>query len=220
VPINWQDIFSQVGQTAVIVAAAAWLAKAALKHLANRDIERFRQDLTMAGARELETLRSSLSQAATEHSATFTSLQARRAEVVSRLYSLVAETEDAVELFLDPRRAAKPEVVKPLYEGAFDKLRELRTYYRANRIFLTDGTCAKLDGLFDAIHRPAWSASFDVYMQSTSDEDRREEHRVRREAWSSFRDGVEPLKRDIEAEFRRILGVVPALPSTPPRADV
>jgi hypothetical protein len=88
--INWQEIFTTVGSTAVIVSAFTFLTKSVINHLLTRDVEKFKAGLKADADIEIEKLKHSLEKVAVEHQVRFSKLHSERAEVIAELYKSLA----------------------------------------------------------------------------------------------------------------------------------
>jgi hypothetical protein len=205
--MDWSALLSTLGQTALIVGGGAWVLRAVFTHWLARDLERHKLLLAQQTGRELETFRHLLQLEAAERSATFSHLHTRRSEVIAGIHERLVSAEEAVEVFIDPRLSSSDPKSQERYEKAFDALRELYTYFRRHRIYLTGALCERVEALFRAMHGPAWNASyFHAFTQERRDVGVTE-FNVRRESWKAFRESVPPVMREIENEFRAILGV-------------
>lgn len=86
------------GITVALLAIAAHLGRSQLAHWLNKDLERERARL----ATDVERVKADLTKLNAEHTVRFTSLHAKRAEVVAKLYSLLVKASWAAESFLSP----------------------------------------------------------------------------------------------------------------------
>jgi hypothetical protein len=98
--INWQEIFTTVGSTAVTVAAATFLTKSVINHLFTRDVEKFKAGLKADADIEIEKLKHSLEKIAVEHQVRFSKLHEKRAEVIADLYARLVDAERTGDHFV------------------------------------------------------------------------------------------------------------------------
>jgi predicted secreted protein len=84
--IDWQQLITTFGGGAAVLAAAAWLVRTALNHALDRDAETFKARLKADADVEVEKLKSSLQMAAYEHETKFSTLHAKRAEVIAEIF--------------------------------------------------------------------------------------------------------------------------------------
>jgi hypothetical protein len=215
--ISWQDVITSflttVGGGAVCVGAAAWLIRTVITHQLARDTKLFETQLKANADAEIERLKNSLQMAALEHGVRFSKLHERRAEVIAELYKrFVVALQIAERFVLSGAHRDQPERQEE-FTATVNGLFEFYQYLETNRIYLPGGTCVLLDKFVQVVREPL--NAFGVYgsIKNPNQQTLKEEYDVLIKALDAFYkdDGIPAIRKDLEAEFRAILGVAEPL---------
>lgn len=204
---DWARILTAIGQTAVIVAAGAWVLRALISHLFTRNVESYRSQIALAASKEIEEYKGLLNRLAHEHTTTYAVLQTKRSEAIAELYRLIVEAEIRIEFFLTPQQPSNAETPEERHRSAFSALRELYWFSRRHRIYFSPKLCDALDRLWHAMHGPADEAAFGIVVPTVFPDEQAENRKQQIQAWIRFRNEVPIAIQEVEAEFRRLLGV-------------
>jgi len=94
---TFYDVLGFVGGSGVLLAAVAWLIRAALSHGMARDLEAFKAKLQSASTTEAERLRHELHLVASDVEKRTGLLNEKRAEVIAELYKRLVDFVSAAE---------------------------------------------------------------------------------------------------------------------------
>jgi hypothetical protein len=140
--MNWQDVLRELGTTAVIVGAIAYVSQRVVELWLAQRLQAHKTSLDNASSRALEQLRSSLSQ----DSSDFTIYAARRHDATADLFASLLRAENLANDFRAPSEAEaqfgddRNDIVTSRVTRARNDAYE--TFY-ANVLYLTD----ELEGL-------------------------------------------------------------------------
>lgn len=205
--INWQEIFTTVGSTAVIVGAGTFLTKSLINQFLTRDVEKFKARLQADAAMEIEKLKNSLQMVTVEHQVRFSKLHEKRAEIIADLYvRLVRAERDAIDIVgavswdYDKRQVE--------FEAIHQKLVDLIVFVAQNRIYLPEPVCERLQNFFvtaklNVMQMSAWAPPVERSPDPTRYE---EEIQGFREIFLAGQAEIPAARKALESEFRMILG--------------
>lgn len=208
-------VLSLLSSTTAGTAAAGllvWLAKSwisehtksSIKHEYDMRAEAYKVNMKREADVEMERLRSTLSEAATEHSVRFAHLHVKRAEVIAETYELLADfvfaAQDYTKMFEPAGGTSKEERLAAL-SGAGESFYQ---HYRAKRLWLPKASAEKVKQIHDRLHR---STYLFVYAVHHAQEGYRREQL---EAWKQVSETIQEISTEamdeLEREFRVALG--------------
>ena len=194
------EILKTVGSSAVVVAAVAWVGRSIVSQFLSMDLEEHKLKLKADADRELARLTADLQIAAARERTRFDLLHQKRAEVIAKVYALIARTHRAARNFARPMEWSG----EPTKQEKFDELsavgNELGTYFGENRIYFPEKTCTEFDEMYHKIRIATQTMMDDLgsgeggRMRSWAD------------AWKAVDSEVPPMLRELELQFRQILG--------------
>ena len=205
-----ESIFAALGGAAILVTAAAWLARSLIGQFLSKDLERFKSELSSATAASVERTKHELQLAAQERNLLLTKLHEKRASVIAELYGLLVEAHWAAQDFASPMERAGEPNKSEKYATALNKAADFYRFFDKNRIYLPKDLCSNLEEFLKAMRNEV--IGFGVYL--TREEEHMSESAIvkKHNAWgnaSTYFDKVAPKTRDLlEAELRRLIGVV------------
>ncbi len=223
----WEFLAKAVPISALI-AAVAWVAREAIKHWLDRDIESYRTKLEAAHGAALARMRHDLTLRAVEHEIRFRSMHERQAEVVAETYVRLRDVHVAVAASVSPvQRVGRPQEAERSaeVERAFT---EFLAYFPPQQLFLPEVSrdavqelALELADIVDA-----WKF-VGVHGQITADDQDAGREEIadlkdeRRDVLDRIRRRVPGLMRKLEADFKRLLGVSHTLgaPNDPQEED-
>jgi hypothetical protein len=195
-----EEVLKILGGSAILVTAVAWLARSLISQLLSKDIEGHKNKLKAESDRELARLTADLQVTAARERTKFDLLHQRRAEVVAKVYALLARTHHAARHFARPMEWS----TEPSKQEKFDTLakvgNELGACFNENRIFFPETTCDQLDSLYRKILLTTQTMMDDL----NSDDGRGTQSWSN--AWKAVDQEVPPMLKRLETEFRAILG--------------
>lgn len=202
--INWRVLLTTLGGGTAILGAVAWLIRTVLNHALTRDAEAFKARLKADTDIEAEKLKSSLQIVAFEHQIRFSSLHAKRAEVIAEIYSQMVEVEQHgkrfvyVDVFDQTRQQAYSETMKRLVEFFF--------FLEKRRIYLPESICTLMQKFVDTIRRHVIRTNiYEPIEQPSSQKVLEEKIKVIQEVSDAFEGAIPAARAELEKEFRRLL---------------
>lgn len=157
-------------------------------------------------SKDLEIHKSSLERVAHEHSVKFESLHAKRAEVISEVYTRIVFAEN---LSFDMLNVIDNDSELPLgerYKHAKESLSELAAHFEFNRLYFEDKTCKKVDEIIKRMGKVL--KDYVPILKAVESEDLNEEHfEVWKHSFNIILKDIPPIKKEIEIQFRTLLGI-------------
>ncbi len=193
-----------LGGFGVLVAALAWLGKSLISHLLSKDLEGHKHRVESLYEKNLEAYRHELEKIQKEHEVRFAALHEKRMEVIAELYSLLRELAEvslsasAAGIFPFPEGFGKAELAEILKTG-LRRLEAIKQFMDKNRLYFSEALADKIDRFIEKIHGPIERASSAVqedYSKATQE----------LRSLPPLSEAIFSLRRDIEQEFRKLLG--------------
>jgi hypothetical protein len=210
-PINWQDVLTNLGVVTgggtVLVGASAWLIKTVITQKLATDAEAFKIRIQADANTEIERLRSSLQIVATEHQVRFTKLHENRAEIIADLYKKLVDLHRSGESFVITREN-NPD---PAKEKEFSELREMMSefqrFYEQHQIYLPSHVCTSFKNLLNEITGKVWAAEIFGRIEHPSEHILQTSADAFTKAYEAFDEKIPAARQALEGEFRKMLGV-------------
>ena len=193
----WQEIIEFLGGATAISLTIAFLGKKAIEaYLAGR----------------VEAYKNNLEKIANEHSIRFQRLHTERAEVIKDIYAKLCFLDDTLYSTLRPFQAVGEPELKEKVQKLSEQFNDLRTYFLPKRIFFEEKLCMLIDSILDAAKGVFYDiTTYPVDTTELSYKHDRELLKERHEFWDKARNihknEMAELKKELEQEFRRILGI-------------
>ena len=202
--IDWNQLLATILSNAVLLAVFAFLAKSSIERSLARNMERYKSELARAQF---------------EHDTTFSLLHEKQAGVIADLYRLIVQlirsmslSAQGVHQYVDDQVSTPREVRQAMSVDYFHKATaDFSTFQKSleeNRIYLSKELLGKLtqfrDQALDVFadleqsHQPT-PPGFEGLPPSI---------KAIWDAQKKLRLLVQPLRVEVETEFRRILGVI------------
>jgi hypothetical protein len=204
---TFYSVLAFVGGSTALLAAAAWLIRAVLKHGLSRDLEEFRSHLQSTAALQTEQLRHELRLVASDVEKRSSLLNEKRAQVIAELYRKLADFLSSAQSFAalaewggEPSKEDKAKVLG-------EKAADFFTYYQHHRIYFSEELCERLRSLFDTVHGPALKFRMWMNYKEKGGNAALRHDEAWNEAWDVLQRDVPPILNAIEREFRVLLGV-------------
>lgn len=211
--MDWNMFFTTFAASGVASAAFVFLAKILSKHLLSMDLERFKAELKATNEKELERLRADLRITAFQQETTFAKLHGKRAEVIAELYARLVAVHGAMQVMLYPIMHGKEEVEERHRKEAEDATAVFLEYFSAHQIYLEESLCELLRTFARNINR-ASLVHINILEARLDGMDTTKNI----QGWQHLDSQVPPIRKEIEATFRKILGLAPS-GTTPSKAD-
>ena len=222
--MDWTTLFTNLGTFAIGSTALVILIKLLAPHLFSLNLERYKDELKAASDRslegykaelkvrhemEMERLRADLRQVTFQHEITFAKLHEKRAEIIVDLYQKLLKAEASARFLLTPLRYADDPPEEEREKQAESAANEFYRYYRDHKLYFDHHLCRLLEDLDTKLT----VARVDHATYSEDDpETARERRAMRYLGWKALKEDFPPILREIEKEFRTLLGNV-----SPPR---
>jgi hypothetical protein len=195
--MDWEAIIKFFGGATAISGLFAYLGK--------KGIESY-----LSG--KLESHKKNLERIAAEHSIRFQHLHSERATVVKEMYEKLVTLDESLDSTLRRFQAAGEESLEDKVSALSNNFNALRNYYLPKRIFFDEPLCELIDQILES----AKGIFYDITTHAVNPEDpsyqyARELLTERHEFWKKARgihnNEVSDLKKNLENEFRNILGI-------------
>ena len=149
-----------------------------------------------------------------EHQVRFSRLHDKRASVIADLYGHLIEALWEAENLLHPIQAPKEGGKKEKYDQAMNKFVELYRYFDKHRIYLPEEVCASLQDLIQNVRTQVIAVGVRARVENYQTS--REMMEAEDSAWEAFTNEAPVARRNLENEFRSLLGATTkALQRTP-----
>jgi hypothetical protein len=90
----WGEIFAAIfASTSIILVVLGFIGRSIIQRWIERDLDKYKAELELSNAKDLERLRADLQITAFEYQTRFASLHQERAKVLDKLYKLLSEVE-------------------------------------------------------------------------------------------------------------------------------
>lgn len=199
------SVLGGVGGSALVVwKLSDWLGKV----WANRILEKDR----LKYQKELEAVKTELGLASQEYLIRFSSLHNQRADIIDTLYKKCVASDRAMSSILKLfQEAGEPSPEEKIKDFA-KTFNDFYLFYYDKKIYFSPSLCEQIDNLATSlkhIHIDLTTYPVDTKSPeySVSPELLRERSQYWREARQNYTNISNPLKTDIEKEFRELLGV-------------
>jgi len=197
VPFDWRSLLAQIGSTAVVVAAVAWVAKRAIDQWLDHRLEQHKRDLANTSDRALERLRHELRLEEVRHSR----LLARQASIIAGVFARLERLHQALIALSVPilhQGGNGPQ----LRDAAIKRHGEFIDYYYERAIWLDKDTCNRLNDLLRLLEQLLTRLNYNLTPDGSI---------VDRQRWSATYDQIQeevPKARGaLDEHFRQLLGV-------------
>lgn len=198
-------VVSVLGGSALLVGAAGWLSSKFVESRLNRDLETYKSKLKAETDLEIENLKFRLQMDAKEREITVSWLHQKRAMAIETLHTALLDLEEAASIVLDVLSPRNPVDIRAYSAAAVKKTRETyQAYYRA-KIYMSPGTCEKIKLVLDSFQEPVFT--YECFLGNYDDHELHTLADVKNHSWKEIRENVPGALRELESEFRKVLGV-------------
>lgn len=199
------DLIELLGGVAVLVAGAGWLATKFIENRLGREFEEFKIKLKITSDAEIENLKSRLQVAAKEREISVNWLHQKRANAIETLYSALVDLQYVVQIVLDILSPRNPLDIRKYSSEAVMKFHQTYEAYLKAKIFLSPLTCEKIEKVLHGIQDPV--VMYDLYLKNYDDHELNTLTDVKDYAWRDIQAVVPAAIRELESDFRSVLGV-------------
>ena len=198
-------ILSVVSGAALSIPAAAWLAKKFIETRLEKELEQYKYKLKKESDLDIEHLKSKLQSSIKEREITATWLHQKRANAIEGLYSSMVELHHSVRIVLDVLSPRAPSDIRKYTQEAYEKIQSTYSTYLKARIFLSHETCEKVEDVLHAFQDPL--TTYYGFLGNYDDNELHTLVDVKDHSWKELRSKVLPAMKELESEFRTVLGV-------------
>ena len=189
----------------VVTSVIGFIAKSIFNNWLDKNMEQYKLKIQS----DNELFKSELHAKATEHQVKYSKLHEDRVIAIKELYKRLVNMESSLAILVSRveyhGEDGKPEKARRFAENfnlAFD-------YYRVNKIYFSEDTCTIIDSLIEGL-RDIWD-DFVIYDLQNGLSKILEESMEQRKIWKQCSEKmineVPVIKKDLENEFRELLGV-------------
>jgi hypothetical protein len=201
----WQLAILAIGGNAALLAVLGCLAKSFLTHLLEKDVKRYELTLKAQTDLALERFKSEQQLRAAEHQVRFSRLHETRAELIAAFYKAVVEFERYFRVHAHPENQLLTSDEGGKHSKTIGALYgSLEALYSNNRVFFNVDTCHLVDSLLEAL---VSVRDLNIAVPVSDSRDSSPVEAIRIPSWAGISAKITPVKADLEANFRQILGV-------------
>lgn len=182
------NLFAYLGSAAILTAGIAWVMRKLIDHFFDKKAEELKCAL------EKETLAFHIR---------YEKLHTERAEVIKNLYGQIADLRNNFYEFTNPVVGYKESTISEMNKAAFKAYKELDLFHKRNKIFLDRQLAEKIDDLLETFVDTGSKVQASQELKAEGKSGDAEQIK----AWDIFSKKIPPIMRDIENEFRKIIGV-------------
>lgn len=207
------SILASSAISATLLATIAFLAKSwiserlksSIKHEYDQKLESLKAILKAQNDVELERLRSQLAIAAIEHQVRFQSQHEKSATVIADVYRQTSQLYSAVSNYLKPVEYESDGPQSERRETVNKLLTKFSDYFYENRIYLPGDTAKRVESFRNKLYDVA--QKFAEKVEIPKDKTGNWEPKAWSETWKELTKEINPLREELEDEFRSLLGV-------------
>ncbi len=186
--MDWQLLFQNLGMFFIGSGFITWLLKQILRQSFVKDLERFKSDL---------------SKEAIKFRIRYEKLHSERAEVIKEVYKKISRTYRAFRSYISPFQFSGDLPEEDKRKQAVDEFNSLNNYYEENRIFFEENIAKEIDDLLENFVETL--NQFDYSKDKTGGDYR--DVKEWNKAWKKLTEDTSKIKKLIENEFRKMIGV-------------
>jgi hypothetical protein len=196
-----------VGGSSVLLLGLAWLLRQWFTHGLTRDLENHKAALDRETQAAAARQRHELEIAAAEVTKRSAMLAEKRAAVIAELYKRLCEFMQASDTFALLGGLIGGEAAVESSEKFFVTSQAFDQYFQVNRIYFSEKLCSGLSEIHVALNFALTRARHLEQLHNKSERTIEEERKAWEEAHNMARVKGPEMLRQIEAEFRGLLGV-------------
>jgi len=200
--MDWNDIIKTIATNTVFLTVLGFVAKSIYGQILSKDLKKFEIELQATHNIETEKLRSALSKTAFEYQTRFARLHEKRADILADFYKKLVEVERVFGHFVIGIKPGQP-VSDEKAKNILGLVSFLWDYFEENRIYFEPNTCEKVFRLLQELNG-VWGVSMFAQVEDGLTEQQKADAWQR--GWKSISNSVPELRRDIENDFRKLLG--------------
>jgi hypothetical protein len=197
--MDWDTVAKTVGISGILIVVIGFLLRSIFNQLLSIDLANHKKDL------EIETMnfQNVLNQKAFEHQTRFSTLHEKRAVVIAELYNQLYQAVYDASLLTSPYDFEGTPPYNERFRQAFASGKSLQEYFESNRIWFSQDICKKIEKFLMDLYRTL--KEFQPVIVGI--ERGHPALDAWEKAWKKISEDIPSLKKDIENEFRGILGV-------------
>tara|TARA_B100000787_G_scaffold72483_1_gene53326 strand:+ start:253 stop:828 length:576 start_codon:yes stop_codon:yes gene_type:complete len=188
------DNLIKIGSEIGIFAIAAFFIQKLIEKSANKRLEEFKSTLALLQSKQ-------------------TSLHNKRLEIIEELYNKLVELNSAMAILTSPLKQTSgdfKEYEKKLTENASTSYNSFNSFYQKNKIYFKENTNEIIDEILNSFHTAFWDYNqFNFYKEAgvTNTDDIIKSREKMRDSYTSVKDEIPKVRKKLEDEFRKLLGV-------------
>jgi len=183
-----QEILNNLITVLLTSGVIVYLSKALMSNLFSKDLEKFKANI------EKEAF---------SYRVRYEKMHSERAEVTKELYKKIVKTYRTFHSYMCPLQTSGEPSQDEKGGEAVKIANNFTDYYEENRIFVDEELAKKIDKLSETF-KQAWN-EFEIYRLSKKNREFDLENW--REAWKIISEQTPIIKKEIEDEFRKIIGI-------------
>jgi hypothetical protein len=201
-------ICSIIGTTGVFTLFPGYL----IQNLFAKDLEKCKAELKSTSDKEIAEINAYLRVQAFQHEKSFAILQEKRALVIEEMYEKLVNYINSAESFVNPMQWAGEESKEVKAEKTKKAADDFQQFYRTKKVYFDEEFCKKMDVIdektLDAVNDYITYSKLNDYERNRVDNgDAKKTHENYKAMKKCHETIVNILLKDIESEFRKIIGV-------------
>lgn len=202
----FEIIITSIGGSALLFACISWLLKSLISQFLSKDIENHKTKLQYNSEIELAKFRKEIEKTAFEHQVQFSKLHDKRGEVLADFYKLLAESVWITRSLASPLEWAGEPTKNEKYAEAMNKLGEFFRFFDQHRIYFPEKLNCLIDKFIDKLRSPTIELGVYFSIKNPNVNTLKEKMGVWDKAWRSAENDIPKARKELEREFRIILG--------------
>jgi hypothetical protein len=200
--MDWKAI-----ATAVVIALAGnggiiWLV---VKYWLRGKTAAFETELKRAYVRDIEAFKADLRIAAEHKQTQYQLLQVKRAEVIAELYDLLEDFHYQIAQLVEVLERGGAPTKEERVDLANEAIQKFNKFYASHRIYFSKELCTRIEGWRVALIKLGFRFTGAYFVDRVVPPEKTADEMLN--IWNDLQDKAQPLKSEIEDEFRKLLGV-------------
>jgi hypothetical protein len=207
--MTWiQELFAQMSSVAIITGIFTWSATSIVKHISNKNIEKFRIEFKNDYEKQMEKYKVELNQQLYEHNVSYYRISERRMKIIQLIYKRIVKLQQSASFLVSSiEKSNWPSKEERYIEYQKSYISFVDAFY-SNKLFLDKETSKKIEDILKIIGDSViWFKNFVIRGEKKNSLDKRAN-----EVWSDsakkISEDVPVIIGELELEFQRILKII------------
>jgi len=203
--MTWTDAFKTVIAVTISVLGGGGLVFALSSWLGKVWAARILEEERALHIRELEGYKSDLDRLKKEHEVKFSRLHEERAKIVAKIYRRLVKVQNLADQFVSSSTRVADAAFDEQRRELAAAMKRFYDYFDRNRIYLEDSLCKRIDDYHTSVIVPVSRVEM---VRVLTDAKPTDVQRTKDESLEAIITKVQPIREQLEKEFRLIFGVI------------